>query len=48
VLLGPEFVFLFIFFFRVSRVLGGAIRSYFNYTMFPYDDGYVLYPHYGL
>ena len=47
-LLGTEFVFLFLFFFHVSQVLGGASRSYFNSSMFPYDDGYVMYIHYEL
>jgi len=38
-LLGTDFVFLF----RLLRVLGGASRSYFNYFVSPYDDGYLLY-----
>ena len=42
-LLGKEFVFLLPFFFHVTRVLGGASRSYCDYCMCPYDDGYVLY-----
>ena len=40
---GKQFVFLFPFFFHVSRVLGGASRSYCDYCVCPYDDGYVLY-----
>ena len=43
ILLGTKFVFLFLFSFRVSQVLDGASRSYFDYTVSPYDDGYVLY-----
>jgi len=46
--LGTEFVFLFIFFFHVSRLLGGAGRSYFNYFVSSYDDRYVLYLQYKL
>jgi len=48
-LLGTEFVlsiFITIFFFRVGRVLGGASKSYFNCSVSPYDDGYVLYLQY--
>jgi hypothetical protein len=29
-------------FFRLSPVLGGAIKSYFNYSVSTYDGGYVL------
>jgi hypothetical protein len=41
-------LFLFLFFSRVSRVLGGSSSSYFNYSVSPYDDGYVLYLQYKL
>jgi len=43
-----EFVFLFPFFFRVNRVQGGVSRSYFNYSVSPYDDGSVFYQQYKL
>ena len=50
-LLGTEFVFLFLFLFFscVSRVLDDASSSYFNYSVSPYDDGgYVFYVQYQL
>ena len=42
------FLFLFLFFSRVSGVLVGVISKYFNYSVSPYDDGYLLYLQYKL
>ena len=41
--LGTQRVFLYLFFFRAIRVLGGVSRSYFDYSVFPYGDGYCQY-----
>jgi len=46
-LLGTDFVLLlFQFSFRVNRVLCGANRSYFSYSVSSYDDGHLLYLQY--
>jgi len=40
--MGTDFVFLFLFSFRLSPVQSGASKSYFNYPVSTYDDGCVL------